>query len=225
MEQQKFWVMRDTKSLSKLAEWVDDEIETEKIICPANPGHRRGGKRLTDLSIALPGSRTEDFVWTWQSECLFTDHVLELFKAEGFTGFEVKPVKSRYKKAVHTPPRLWELVVTGWAGMAPPESGVRLIRSCPSCKLNTYSEYQSPDKLIDESQWDGSDFFMVWPLPLYFFITDRVAETIRRQHFSGAAIKPPGELAVSDGTFSAPRLSWWMPEARAREIGEPLGIY
>jgi len=220
--------MKDTGTLSKLAEWVDDETETEQIICPANPGHRRGGKRLTDLSITLPGNSTEDFVWTWYSECLLTDRVLELFKAEGFTGFEVKSVKAKYKKAKITPPRLWELVRTGWGGMASPESGIKLAWSCQSCGMLRYSPCLHPDKLIDESQWDGSDFFMVWPLSWCIFITDRVAEIIRNQHLSGVVIKPPSELArdFSDGEeFGGGRLSWRMPEARAREIGEPLGIY
>ena len=225
MDQQKFWSMRDTGTLSKLAEWAHDEMELEKVICPANKGHQRGGKRLTDLSIALPGNRTQDFLWTWLSECLVTDRVLEMFKAEGFTGFEVKTVKAKYKRSKHTPPRLWELVVTGWAGIAPPESGVQLIKYCPSCSLRKYSTCLHPDKLIDASQWDGSDFFIVWPLVSYVFITDRVAEMICRQRLSGAIIKSPSELDFGGHMLGGGRLSWWMPEARAREIGEPLGIY
>ena len=227
MNQQKFWRVESTASQSKLAEWADGEMKLESIFCPANEGHRRGGKRLTDLSVVLPGSNTQDFVWTWYSECLLTDRVLELFKAEGFTGFEIKPVKTRYKKAKQTPPRLWELVVTGWAGMAPQETGVELIesKSCQTCNHAVYSACLYPDKLIDESQWDGSDFFMVWPLPKYIFITDRVAEAIRREHLTGAVLKPPSELTFSGGGFGPGRLSRWMPEARARELGEPLGIY
>jgi len=226
MSQQKFWVMGKTMaSSSRRAEWVDDEMDLEQVICPANDGHRRGGKRLTDLSVTLSGSNTQDFVWTWQSECLLTDSVLELFKAEGFTGFEIKPVKARYKKSKNTPPRLWELVVTGWAGIAPPETGINLVEHCEPCHMRRYSTCLHLDKLIDASQWDGSDFFMVWPLVRYIFITDRVAEMIRSQRLTGAVIKPPSELEFSGSGFGPGRLSSWMPEARARELGEPLGIY
>ena len=226
MSQQKFWRIHDNGTLSKLAEWVHDEIETETIRCPVNDkGHSRGGKRLTDLSVALPGRNTQDFVWTWQSNCLLTDRVLKLFQDDGFTGFEVKPVKARYKKSKQTPPRLWELVVTGWAGMAPPETGIKLIEHCPACGSIKYSACLHPDKLIAESQWDGSDFFMVWPLPRFIFITNRVAETIRRDHLTGAVLESPSELTFSGMGFGPGRLSYWMPEARARELGEPLGIY
>jgi hypothetical protein len=212
-------------SSSKRVEWVSDEMELEQVICPVNDGHQRVGKRLTDLSVALPGSNTEDFVWTWYSECLLTDHVLELFKAEGFTGFEIKPVKAGYKKSKNTPPRLWELVVTGWAGIAPPETGINLVEHCESCHMRRYSTCLHPDKLIDISQWDGSDFFIVWPLVRYIFITDRVAEMIRSQRLTGAVIKPPSKLEFGGHTLGGDRLSLWMPDARARELGEPLGIY
>ena len=214
------------ESSSRRADWADGEVETEKIICPVSDGHQRGGKRLTDLSVTLPGNNTEDFVWTWGNECLLTDRVLELFESEGFTGFEFKPVKARYNGLKQTPPRLWELVVTGWAGIAPSESGIKIIESecCQSCGYLGYSGCLHSDKLIEESQWDGSDFFMVWPLPRFIFITDRVAEVIYREHITGAVIQSPMELDFSSG-FGPGRLSYWMPEARAREIGEPLGIY
>lgn len=224
MHQPKFWNMRSATSTSKYAEWAHDEMDLETVICPTNEGHQGPGKRLTDLSVTLPGSTVEDIVWTWYSECLLTDRVLELFKGGGFTGFEVKPVKARYKRTDAEPPRLWELIVTGWAGTAPPESGIRLIKRCDTCGLTQYSGGDRPDKLIVPSKWDGSDFFMVWPLPKYVFVTDRVAQIVRSNHLSGAALKPPSELDLSGG-FGPGRLSYHMPEVRARELGEPLGIY
>jgi len=111
----RFWNLHGPNSTAKLAEWAHDEMELEQVICPADDGHRRGGKRLTDLSVTLPGGAVQDFVWTWPSECLMQDHVLELFRANGFTGFQVKSVKAEFKRATdRKPPRLWEMVVTGW---------------------------------------------------------------------------------------------------------------
>jgi hypothetical protein len=212
-----FWSLRGPESTAKLAEWADDMDFESTVTCPID-GSRRPGKRLPDLSVTLPRGAVQDFVWTWYSERLLQDHVLELFRASGLTGFEVKPVKVKFKRVMdRKPPRLWEMVVTGWGGMAPPESGIRLIERCDGCGHTVYSGCTRPDKLIDYSQWDGSDFFIVWPLPKYIFVTDRVAITIRSNHLTGANLKSPDTLDLSGG-FSPGRLSHWMPEQRAREI-------
>jgi hypothetical protein len=189
-----FWTLRDDASLNKLAEWAN-EIETEKVICPVDPGHQRGGKRLTDLSVVLPRGTVKDFVWTWYSECLIQDGILQLFRRESFSGFEAKPVKARFKKNGDVPPTLWELVVTGWGGLARTESGIKRTYYCEVCKQVNYSGLTDAQKLIDESQWDGSDFFMVWPMPLFIFVTERVADCLRDHRLSGAVLKQVCELS------------------------------
>ena len=228
MHQPQFWHLGSGTLTSNLAEWAHDEMDIETIVCPANDGHQHPGKRLTDLSVTLPGHCVEDIVWTWYSECLLTDRVLELFRASGFTGFDVKPVKATYRRTKGQPPRLWELVVTGWAGVAPSESGIRLIEHCPACGHRVYSAWLHPEKLVVPSQWDGSDFFMVWPLPGQVFLTDRVEQTIRAKGLSGYILERPEALVWPSSVIphiSPGRLSYHMPEERARELGEPLGIY
>jgi len=164
-------------------------------------------------------------VWTWQSECLIQDHVLQFFRTQGFTGYEVKPVKASFtKKSDQQPPKLWEVVVTGWGGIAPEESGVKLTYVCEGCGYCKYTGYSHPEKLIDEKQWDGSDFFMVWPMPNFIFVSDRVATAIDQEGFSGVQLIAPGDIEPTD-SLRPGRLRWCMPDARAREIGEPLGIY
>ena len=98
MNKQKFWCIKSPESMAKRAEWANDEMRLEGVICPIYDGHRRVGKRLTDLSITLPGHKVQDFVWTWYSECLLTERVLDLLSINNFTGFEVKPVKAKFKK-------------------------------------------------------------------------------------------------------------------------------
>jgi hypothetical protein len=219
-----FWCLSGSESTARLAKWADDEVETERIICPINDGHQRGGKRLTDLSVVLPHKSVEDFVWTWYSECLLQDHVLELFRSCGFSGFHVNPAAARYNRASRqTPPKLWEFVVTGWAGVAPAISGIRLKERCEACKHTVYSGCTNANALIDFSQWDGSDFFIVWPMPRFIFVTDRVAQMIRENKLTGVALKAPGDLDISDG-FSPGLLSYYMPEKRAAELGIASGI-
>lgn len=219
-----FWELSKPDSTRKYAEWVDDEIETEQVICPVDPGHRRGGKRLTDLSVLLPRGTVQDLVWTWYSECLIQDHVLNLFRQEGFSGFEVKPAKARFKGSTDKPPRLWELVVTGWGGLARPESGIHRTRYCETCQSVRYSGIKDASQLIDENTWDGSDFFIVWPMPLFILISYRVADCIRDHRLSGVVLKPTEELRTVNDTIGGGRLSYWMPESRARELGEAAGI-
>jgi len=218
-----FWCLCPPESTKRRAEW-DENMRCETVTCPINEGHQRAGKRLANLSIVLPGRAVQDFVWTWYRECLVQEHVLELFRRAGLTGYEVKPVRARFKRATEsTPPRLWELVVTGWGGLAPPESGIRLVKKCEGCGHTVYSGCDNPDRLIDVAQWDGSDFFIVWPLPKFIFVTDRVAQLIREKRLRGVTLKEPRSLDLS-GFFSPGLLSYWMPEPRARQLGREFGI-
>jgi hypothetical protein len=198
----------------------------EIIHCAVDPGHQRGGKRLLDLNVILPDGEVEDFVWTWQSECLVQESALVRLRSSGFTGFEVKPVSARFLKSTQQPPKLWELVLTGWAGLSKPESGIDLdkSKSCEACGHLRYTGLRNPEELIDRSQWDGSDLFMVWPMPRYVFIAERVRDIIREHLITGVQIVPVSELAKTDG-FSPGRLHYYMSDNRARRLGEPLGIY
>ena len=223
-----FWRLKSPESLKGYgtrAEW-DDSVKSEQIICPLEDGHRRGGKRIGNLTVVLNPQKAGDFVWTWYSDCLIQDHVLKLFRQEGFTGFEVKPVTVKTKKGINIPPlTLWEVVLTGWGGMASPQSGIKLVKQCYSCGLLKYSGFDNPSKIIDTSLWDGSDFFMVWPLPKFIFVTERVVSFIKKEKLTGCQLIPVDKLPISELGLGPGRLSHWMPEERARVLGEPLGIY
>ena len=226
---QMFFHLHYPESTVKLAEWTHDEMELEAVFCDKVPGHRHSGRRLTDLSVTLPRRPVDDFVWTWYRECLVTQRTLDLFRDHGFTGFDVKPVKARFSRpCAHELPVLWELVVTGWGGVAPPESGVKLITSCDVCKYKKYSACQSLDELFDPSQWDGSDFFFVWPLPKFIWVTERVAQCIRKHKLKGVRLRPPEQVVFRKSEigfgFGPGRLSYRLPEARAKALGEALGI-
>jgi len=228
----KFWRLDKiwtSQASRRQAEWDHDEMESalEVIECPVNPGHQHAGKRLRNLSVVLPDNEVQDFVWTWYSECLLRDNTLALFRSAGFTGFETKPVAARFRSAKSAPPKLWELVVIGWAGMASPASGVRLdeSKSCTICGHLTYTGLLHPDLLINEASWDGSDFFMVWPFPRFIFITERVARAIRSHNLRGARTVRGSDFNPVTDQFSPGRLSYLMPQQRARELGGPLGIY
>lgn len=184
-------------ALFGLAEWADC-VDLEGIVCPVNPGHQRAGKRLTDLTVILPSPQVGDFVWTWPNECLITERVLGLFRQARLTGFEVKPVvvekvKRLGKKRLEDIPTLWELVVTGKGGDARPESGIRVIYRCEACGMVRYSSYRN-GILVDEGQWDGSDFFTVNGYPKIILVTERVKDLIIAHRLTNCALIPAEKL-------------------------------
>lgn len=227
MPQPSFYELSSPESTRKCAEWVHDEMQVERIVCTlGSDGHRRGGKRLTDLSVTLPRGAVQDFVWTWYSECLIQDRVLTILRDNNLSGFDVKPVKARFKDSdpgSQPPAKLWELVLTGWAGLASAESGIRLREFCDGCSYAVYTGLQSPEKLINVASWDGSDFFMVWPMPNYVFVTDRVVDVIRKNKFTGVKIRAANDLQTTEGHIPG-RLSHSMPEDLARERALVSGI-
>jgi hypothetical protein len=94
------------------------------------------------------------------------------------------------------------VVVTGWAGEATRESGITMLEHCEACGHTTYSDCTCPKRLIDLSLWDGSDFFIVWPLPKFVFVTDKVAELVRREEYSGVRLLRVGDLAFGGTGFT-----------------------
>ena len=219
-----FWNLESPSSVHDQVDWGDG-VDWERIVCPVNPSHQRAGRRVTDLHIVT--KEICDFIWIpILPYCIIRDSVLNLFRNKGITGFEVKPVKARFAKSDKDPPLLWELIVTGWAGMAKPESGIRLdeAASCQECGHLRYTGLRNPKELIAQREWDGSDVFMVWPMPRYIFVTDRVATIIRDSQLTGVRLVSMPELRKTDG-FTPGRLHHYMPEDRARQLGEPLGIY
>jgi len=219
-----FWRMDSPSNDRKLAEW-DPSVEQESIVCPEHPGHQRAGRRLGPLRVVLPADIRDDVIWTWYSECLVQDSVLKLLGGEGITGYSTREVGVR-SKSERSLPHLSEFVVTGWGGVARPSSGIQLdsVRSCPSCNLLVYTGLTNPAELLDPRQWDGSDVFMIWPLPRFIFVSDRLARLLRAEEITGVRLTKLEDLPRTFSTLSPGRLSYWMPDERARELGEPFGI-
>jgi hypothetical protein len=125
-----------------------------------------------------------------------------------------------------------ELIVTGWAGVARPESGIELVEDCPGCHLKRYSSLHDSTQLIDWAAWTGDDFFIVWPLPSFTLITARVAEALTELGVRSYKIGTlqfleqrflPSSLP-SLGGFTVGRLSNFLPDDLALKYGKQLGL-
>lgn len=222
---EKFWLLTKTRREDDRAEWNDDKMGLERVTCSTNPEHRRSGGRTTDLSVFLPSTRLTDCIWTWYSELMVQDHVLTFLRDHRLTGFTVKKVQARFKKPTSIqPPRLWEIEILGWGGMASDNAGLETIEYCPACQHRVFT-VANPAKMIDPTRWDGSDFFMVWPLPSQIFVSDKAASLLRNARFSGIKLLPAEEILIEPGSTLTPgRLSYCMPKDRAELLGGPLGI-
>jgi hypothetical protein len=195
-----FWNLTDPGIERRLASTPEgEEIRFRRVYCAVNPeGHGGVRERTTPLSIVLPNFTPQDFVWTWGGECLVQAPVLHLFRSLGFTGFEAVPVqKIKFAQSSKEPPKLWEIVVKGSAGMASPDSGIRVLRTCPGCGLTDYSRITNPSKLIDVSRWDSSDFFRVEPVEGFIFVTDRVIHALRENLVTGWKARSLEEMQKS----------------------------
>jgi hypothetical protein len=170
-----------------------------------------------------------DIIWSGWIQCLISDHVLNLFRDESITGFEVHRADPRLmfphepKDAIY-----WLLTVTGWGGMARAESGITRLRDSAGLDRLVYSRCTNPGEIIDANQWDGSDFFLVWPLPNYWWVTSKVATLLNKHKLKRFRIVPPQELTfgIESGEigFSPGRLRQYFSEERAKQIGGPLEI-
>ncbi|MCE5200251.1 MAG: hypothetical protein ABFD54_07270 [Armatimonadota bacterium] len=179
--------------------------------------------RVSNLRVVLKTKDIGDFVWTIP-DCLIQSHVLEMFRNEGFTGFEARQALTRIESST-LEPDLWELMVTGWGGMATAKSGVVRIP-----ETNIWEGYPDWSCIVDPNSWDGSDFFIVWPFAFTRLVSDRVAKFIREKKLTGVKLVTPDAYTrwymwSNLRQIRTMRLRDHYPEERAREVGEPLGIY
>ena len=119
---------------------------------------------------------------------------------------------------------MYELIVIGWGGMASLAAGLTLANSCPACNHRNYA-IAEPSQLIEPASWDGSDLFIVWPLPRFRFASERLANILRNERVTGVKLVSAPEIPFEPGNRATPgRLLNWMPASRAHALGDKLEI-
>ncbi len=183
------------------AEWSDKVggLSTGRLLPPY-------GEARVDLAIILPSLKIGDFVWTWYSDCIVTEHTLLLFRQAGFTGFEARPVEvekikrlNRKRREEAAIPLLRELLIQGKGGDAAPESGIYPLYEIEDSGRFSYSSFRN-GIIVDEANWDGSDFFTVNGYPKFILVTERVKDLIIGHQLTNCALIPSHKLEWSSGT-------------------------
>jgi hypothetical protein len=183
-----FWVLDCENEIGEgenFARWESSETKWRKVTCDLQPDHCGIRERISSLSVVIREESPNDFIWTPLRECLVQRGVLDLFGRFGFTGFTAVPAAVRSSRSVERLPKFWELVVVGKAGLASARSGLTIRDVCTGCGLTKYSQILDPSKVVDESNWDGSDFFRVEPISGWTFVTDRVIKSLIGSGFKG----------------------------------------
>jgi len=198
--------------------------EKEIVHCPR--GHVAVYRRTSDLALQLKHSkRNETVIWPWTSgDCVVHKRLLAEFEQHQLTGYRLRTAIVRSRDGVVSRDYC-ELIVTGWAGVARPESGIRIIERCPACPWKKYSGLSNVEQLIQWDQWTREDFFKVWPTP-YILITERVAELLLKLRVKSFSLKGLQDIPsiIRESGFTVGRLSDRMPEDLALKYGKPLGL-
>lgn len=163
------------------------------------------GRPVVDLVIVLPTLKLGNFVWTCYSDCIVTDRTLSLFQQAGFTGFKALPVTVERVKRVSRKrvkefdlPPLWELLIVGKGGDADPASGIHVIDRNEETGNVAYSSFRN-GILVDENNWDGSDFFTVNGYPKFFLVSERVKDFIIAHGLTNCSLIPSHKLEWQSG--------------------------
>lgn len=125
-----------------------------------------------------------DFLHPFPGQIIVRARVVDALLAARLSGFQPIRVHTQWAKQLKVldgePPELYELFVTGsgW------RSGITLeaITVCQRCGRTIFPA--SSQLVIDESRWDGSDFFHIDQNPNIVIVTARVREVLVRGQFT-----------------------------------------
>jgi len=178
--------------------WWDNSMDWDYHIESVEESRRIRKCHRGNLKIVVGSpAAIADFVWTWFSECLITQHVAEKFKENGFTGYHldlVEHVKCRRKsKRTSKVPSLYEISVYGDGGAPHPASGSIPITDADEYGERRFSAYKN-GLLVNDRTWDGSDFFTLESFRYHTIITERVKDLIVRERFKNCGLIPVENL-------------------------------
>lgn len=217
-----YFILESPRSERLLAEAPDEQVEIEH--CPN--GHLKVYRRAGKLQLHVKhNQKDESIVWKYISGCAVHESIVTEFERHRLTGCGWKPATVRFEDG-EVSDHYKELTVTGWAGMARPESGITASDRCGICHAARYTAPTDVSRLIDWSQWTGDDFFVVWPLPNLILITERAAELLLKLQAKSFALGGFEDIdpIILATDITPGRLSNYFPSDLVTKYGHPLGL-
>jgi hypothetical protein len=208
---------------------ASSDWEPKCRVCGISPGIRRPPVRLLIKGTPLP-----DVISLAPQELVVKNRVKEAVEAAGFTGiqylqpqveiatdkyvegkWELYLVEEKKSRLYYIPPEeiqtgapleglpLWHLVVTGQARLQPQNNCVP-VQECHACGRAVYSTWDG-GLLVDEGQWDGSDFFRLVEHGGFVVVTEQVKDLFELHRFTGVQFVPLDEKVDKFARFRPPR--------------------
>jgi hypothetical protein len=181
--------------------------------------------------LTVSQSQFADFIWSmWGMECLVSERAYDILQSEGITGIAVEPADVRLMFPHHKSESRFNLMrVVGWGGFAAPSSGLQQVPDPEGLGRLAYAPCTSPEEIFDIRQWDESDFFFIWPMPNYWWVSPLAAEILTKwklKHYKLASLDQIDFSPLPGGIgFMPGRLQQTLDDDRARGYGLATGIY
>lgn len=197
--------------------------------CPIGGKHKTRHRKDADAPLQFfvnHNDRNEYIVWG--TELAVHLDAIESLEREGFTGFCTRPARVTFIDGT-TSDEYREFTVKGWAGVVRPESGMRLLDTCPVCLWKNYGPITDFSQVIEWDQWTGEDFFFVWPLTGHRLCTERAAKWLEASGLRSFRLGRGFDMLEKEKrslSFGIPRgrLSEVIPENLAIKYGRPFGL-
>jgi len=163
------------------------------VKCPVHDGHQRANRDInTQLCVDIKKQKIGDFVSTVFSDWLITDRVAEILQTHCLTGYRLQPVNVCNNKMDLN---LWELIITGSAGKAHPNAGISIRNYCEYCGATSYTPIKKGvGIIINEADWDGSDFFTITEYRKFVLVTEKVKKVIEENNVKGVLFASLSEI-------------------------------
>jgi hypothetical protein len=209
---------------------ADDMTNPFTIVSRCRVAGHLSVRRLDNPTLAVKNTKRDQFmIWLHTGPVVVIhSELVAAFERHGLTGYRSRSATVHFRDGTVSKDYS-QLIVVGWAGVARPESGIRLLEKCPGCGVRRYSGMDNAEELIDWNQWSGEDFFLVWPLPELILVTARVAELLailktKSYRLGSLRMYENGNLPPTYQGFTVDRLSRYMPDDVAEKYGKPVGL-
>lgn len=218
-----FWLIGNRYELRGADLWDDENYLEKWETCPLDPDHngsatiRWGPARFReepqDWEPTL--DRTLDAFATPRGSFVFTRRVFAAMEDARLTGWLMNPATVSFADGTVST-HYGELWVYGFGGIALPSTGCKLLWRCQGCGQREYQDGIIRGKAVRQARWDGSDFFIVWPLVKYPICTDRAKDVLERFRMDKIVFRKPEEdVTPISGYGDTAVPPYYKPEARA----------
>lgn len=204
--------------------YVDYYEKNEMLPVNGNRNHQFYSVR--PLRFFVRPRQRGDMLWAPLNAFFISNRLHLIFQEAGITGYDALPADAKLVYE-HSPDEAvyWQVAITGWGGMASSSAGLspRVGVDSP----HVYSRSEDAGDPFDRSQWDGSDFFIIWPYVGFCCITQRVVDLLKENKIKHYSIYDLATYSFGGtiGPIAPCPLRCIFSEERAKKIGEPLGIY